>query len=885
MADVPFPLAGLNEYNALTRGRVFDGKSSAASTQSVMNCRSFDTATGRARGGVRPGLTKFDNSQVNGSEPIQDIITVVNAVQSSQSFLSQIAINIETDPAGSASNGTGILTSDGAQQASAAILSKTDVMGPTCWDDYGYFYSIWLSDADNGFKISKRISSTNVAQWTTSAFSATTSSATSQTFIPLGLGVKPSVRNSAGVSTIDGTVYAYVRTSGANNYEIWRFNSETGANLDAGAAWKTEALGQITGIAQHSSGTGFIDNCLAVSGSYLAILECVNNSDGYVRIFTTGGAAAARTQVFGPAGGGTQSFCINLVGDGTGNFFWSGFQGGTGGKVGKITFAGTVTTASASYTMAAYSPTYKQLQTMDSLGRIVWLTDSLSVVKSGYVTTATGTVGPFSACYSTPTGGVVVSYLTGTRDAKIAMTDNNGYVVANSTGGEFHTTYANIKNRFISVNQYLPQSADQLAYYRSATHLFTAGGTVKKYKGGAISSVTGGTEIVAKAPKVIYSAQVDSNVYFADGSTAQYYNATTDTMIPWVATSGDLPIDNTGSRPTLICAWRKRILLSGLKQLGNYVYGSAQGAPLNFNYTPENVTAETAFFEPFPDVVNCLLPYNDDICIVGCDHSIYKFSGDPQDGGGIDVISNTVGMAYGRPCCQSVDGTVFFVGSRGGVYMMSPNSPPISITNKLLHDRFARFDLSTNIARMVWDDREQGFYLFLSPTDGTTDTNHYFYDARTGSWWPINFGDRDYNGRVLYVIDGADPDDRVTVIGCNDGYVRKFDATATTDDGTAISSYVYFGPFLNSGIGELQIETANASQSVTVSCHIGTSAENAIAAAACWTGIFAAGRSKAQSPRRYGRALYLKLAATGYWSLERMQAGITVGSAKRHRRQ
>ena len=57
--------------------------------------------------------------------------------------------------------------------------------------------------------------------------------------------------------------------------------------------------------------------------------------------------------------------------------------------------------------------------------------------------------------------------------------------------------------------------------------------------------MTGGTEIVAKAPKVIYS-QVDSNVYFADGSTAQYYNATTDTMIPWVATSGDLPIDNTG---------------------------------------------------------------------------------------------------------------------------------------------------------------------------------------------------------------------------------------------------------------------------------------------------------------------------------------------------
>ena len=46
-----------------------------------------------------------------------------------------------------------------------------------------------------------------------------------------------------------------------------------------------------------------------------------------------------------------------------------------------------------------------------------------------------------------------------------------------------------------------------------------------------------------------------------------------------------------------------------------------------------------------------------------------------------------------------------------------------------------------------------------------------------------------------YMLSMHDPDDRVTVIGCNDGYVRKFDATATTDDGTAISSYVYFGPF------------------------------------------------------------------------------------------
>ena len=73
------------------------------------------------------------------------------------------------------------------------------------------------------------------------------------------------------------------------------------------------------------------------------------------------------------------------------------------------------------------------------------------------------------------------------------------------------------------------------------------------------------------------------------------------------------------------------------------------------------------------DIINCLIPYSDDILIFGGDAAIWLMRGDPMDGGQIDLLTDSVGMAWGRPWCRDPYGVIYFFGSRGGVYQLDPS--------------------------------------------------------------------------------------------------------------------------------------------------------------------------------------------------------------------
>ena len=61
---IPFPMQGLNEDTALT-------DQPSMSSPDLQNVRAYDPETGRARGGQRPGLSKYLSTQVNGSRGVQ----------------------------------------------------------------------------------------------------------------------------------------------------------------------------------------------------------------------------------------------------------------------------------------------------------------------------------------------------------------------------------------------------------------------------------------------------------------------------------------------------------------------------------------------------------------------------------------------------------------------------------------------------------------------------------------------------------------------------------------------------------------------------------------------------------------------------------------------
>ena len=92
---------------------------------------------------------------------------------------------------------------------------------------------------------------------------------------------------------------------------------------------------------------------------------------------------------------------------------------------------------------------------------------------------------------------------------------------------------------------------------------------------------------------VLFSTSCQQKQFFADGTNWCVYTPATNTLDTWAATSGELPVDEQGNAPTLICTWRDRVLLSGLLFDPQNIFASACGNPYDFDYSGELVEGAT----------------------------------------------------------------------------------------------------------------------------------------------------------------------------------------------------------------------------------------------------------------------------------------------------
>jgi len=179
--------------------------------------------------------------------------------------------------------------------------------------------------------------------------------------------------------------------------------------------------------------------------------------------------------------------------------------------------------------------------------------------------------------------------------------------------------------------------------------------------------------------------------------------------------------------------------------------------------------------------------------------------------------------------------------------------------------------------------------IFFSLTAVTpANANNWFFDARSKGWFKDVFASADHNPMSLVVFDGDSPDDRVLLIGSEDGYVRKIDSSVVTDDGTAIESFVILGP-LSGGdttipliLSELQAHTDPDGNTLTYEVLIGDTPEAALdteAATFSGDGTFEAGMSFVDQPRERGYYVYLKVGTTdasAAWALEKIRAKLSL---------
>mgnify|MGYP003648881457 CR=1 FL=1 len=476
---------------------------------------------------------------------------------------------------------------------------------------------------------------------------------------------------------------------------------------------------------------------------------------------------------------------------------------------------------------------------------------------------------------------------------------------------------------------------------RQTALVVVGGGTVKRSTSSSqpFPNVEDGEYALSSSEPVIFSAAYGKEIFYVDGMNSKYYNhdVTDDgvrgSVKDWDVsvydgyeveqyglinatmgkTKGLFPVDDQGNKPRLVEVWDERIVLAGILGHPQQWYMSRRGDPTDFDYFVQPVDDEVAVAGSnspaglIPDKINAIIPYNDDLLLFGGDHSIFQLSGNPAMGGSIDVLSSEVGVAWGRAWCKEPGGVVYFFGSRGGVYRIVPGRSPENVTATSINERLVGIDLKKNIIRMIWNDREQGFHLFVSPTDKTLASEHYFYDARVNAWWIDEFEGKDsdvyvHNTTCPHVFDGDDPSDRVILMGGRDGRLYKWDISSPDDyvgsSASVINSHVFIGPLNNNLdnkviLSEISAIIADKSSKVSYDVYVGKTAEEILSNLGTdstpggepdgghirFSGDFDSGKDRSDRRRATAGDIFIKLknvTVAQNWALERIVATMGV---------
>ena len=319
----------------------------------------------------------------------------------------------------------------------------------------------------------------------------------------------------------------------------------------------------------------------------------------------------------------------------------------------------------------------------------------------------------------------------------------------------------------------------------------TENGNVAKYGSTGWSSVA----TAALPAPYVWSATLFQKTFLGNGSTYRVYDHTNETLRAFEeATTGKIP-----PRCRLGASWRGRLVLARGDDAHNW-HMSAFADPFDWDVSPDVVTETQAVsgnssqVGEVPDLVNALVPWSDDLLIFGGDSSIWRLTGDPMTSGELHRVSDITGMAYGPSWCKDEEQRIYFWGSRGGLYTMTPDGSVQPLSENRVHRRLKDIDLGQWRPTLTWNDLDQCVHAFLVPLTGTGEPRHYCWERRTGAFWEDQFHGSERQVRGVFLADGDAPQDRRLYLGCADGRIRVWDPTAEDDDGTAIRSSCLIGP-------------------------------------------------------------------------------------------
>jgi hypothetical protein len=350
--------------------------------------------------------------------------------------------------------------------------------------------------------------------------------------------------------------------------------------------------------------------------------------------------------------------------------------------------------------------------------------------------------------------------------------------------------------------------------------------------------------------------------------------------LSWTSTYYGIP--PLGCR--LCCTYRGRLVLAGPGAVW-YMSRILDPNDWDYGYDPADparaVAGASTTTGGVPDPILALMPHSDQYLIFGCERSLWLLTGDPAYGGTITALSREIGVLGPGAWCNLPDGSMVIL-SRDGLYQISAgaSSYPAPISRPLLPAELLNVDWVNNTISMCYDVWARGIHIAVTPVAGTIGV-HYFLDWTTKSFWPVTLPNAMQPTAILRYAPNSTVAAQV-VVGGFDGYLRDYSPTATTDDGTAFTSLVSYGPFRIGGPGyygeilQIAADLDSNGQGVAWGVFHGDNAQVAVAAAvaagaaagAIWQGTWTAGANHRQFPRACGAAFVIMVNGTYGWAIE-----------------
>lgn len=430
---------------------------------------------------------------------------------------------------------------------------------------------------------------------------------------------------------------------------------------------------------------------------------------------------------------------------------------------------------------------------------------------------------------------------------------------------------------------------------RTITAVSVCGSQISKFTTSAVTASSG--PAVDTTRNFVDSAAFMGKIYFVDGRQVIRYNPVDTETIVGNTTELFLGTSSGGvpQRCQLICVWNGSLVLARQSENPNQYFISEQGNAGNWDISPYTLTQSQAIQGSDgsagvpPDIINALIPYNDDLLLIGGDHTIFRITGRPSPGGTgeIHLVSDSIGIAFGHAWCKSPRGIIYFFGSRGGVYQMAPGGlpEPVGGYRNRIERRLQAINLSTYTVQMAWSDMDKGFHLIVCPFgDGGTVVEHYFWEEANAAWWPDQWSVSTIQPTCVAVMDGDTAADRVVLVGCEDAYIRKFSKTANIDSGVLngtnypIDASVLIGPLAPKETGtevifsRLSAVLANDLDArPTLNVYVTDRAD--FLGSPVWSGQLIPGRNPFKNFKARGAFVYLEIASSdpiARWAYEQI---------------